>query len=153
MPNQHDATGDGLESKPTDALSAALDAISDRWSLHIVRGLALGAHRYTEIVRLLGTPRDVLAARLRRLTDEGIVQPIPGEAGGRSRGYELTEKGRDLGQVVLVLKRWGDRYAAPDLPRRTILHVTCGHPFVAEVRCQGCGHGVGLGDLISPEMK
>ncbi len=26
-------------------------------------------------------------------------------------------------------------------------------PIVAEVRCQGCGHGVGLGDLISPEMK
>lgn len=152
MSNHYNPSHDGLENKPEDALSVALDAVSDRWSLHIVRVLALGAHRYTEIVRLLGIPRDVLAARLRRLTDESIVRPIPGEAGGRSRGYELTEKGRDLGQVILVLKRWGDRYGAPELSRRTILHVTCGQPFVADVRCQECGHGVGLRDITSPDM-
>ncbi|MCJ1674608.1 MULTISPECIES: helix-turn-helix domain-containing protein [unclassified Rathayibacter] len=152
MANHSDSTESGLEIKPNaDALSVALDAVSDRWSLHIVRVLALGAHRYTEMIRALGIPRDVLAGRLRRLTEEGIVRPVPGGAGGRPRGYELTEKGNDLGQVILVLKRWGDRYGAPDLTRRTILHVQCGHPFVADVRCQECGHGLGVRDLQSPE--
>ncbi|CAD5989663.1 helix-turn-helix domain-containing protein [Agreia sp. COWG] len=152
MPNQSDSTENGLKNKPKDALSAGLDAVSDRWSLHIVRVLALGAHRYTEMVRLLGTPRDVLAGRLRRLTEEGIVQPVPDGDGGRSRGYELTEKGRDLAQVILVLKRWGDRYGAPELTRRTIMHVTCGHPFVADVRCQECGRGVDVGDIKSLDV-
>ena len=152
MPNQSDRTDSGSENKPNvDALSVALDAVSDRWSLHIVRVLALGAHRYTDMIRSLGIPRDVLAGRLRRLIEEGVVQPVPGDAGGRPRGYELTEKGNDLGQVILLLKRWGDRYGAPELTRRTILHVQCGNPFVADVRCRECGHGVAVGDLRSPE--
>ncbi|OII25173.1 hypothetical protein BIV01_12580 [Curtobacterium sp. MCBA15_013] len=116
-----------------------------------MRALALGSHRYTELVRALGTPRDVLAGRLRRLTEEGIVRAVSETPGGRPRGYELTDKGHDLGQVILVLKRWGDRYGAEDLPRRTIVHVPCGQPFVAEVRCEQCGREVATGELQSPK--
>ncbi|WP_433131936.1 winged helix-turn-helix transcriptional regulator [Micromonospora sp. CA-240977] len=124
----------------------ALDAVNDRWSLHIVRALAFGASRYTEILRAVGAPRDVLAARLRKLAESGILQARATE-NGKVAGYELTQKGKDLGQVILVLKRWGDTYSESDVPRVDFTHDVCGEVFVAEVRCRACGKPVRSGEL------
>src|ERR1700712_5122564 len=144
MSNQIETSTDGLKSKPQrDALAVALDAINDRWSLHIVRALAFGASRYTEILRSVGAPRDVLAARLKKLTESGIVAPKSGEGAG----YELTQKGKDLGQVILVLKRWGDVYRDADVPQVDFVHDVCGQVFVAEVHCQACGQPFRSGEL------
>ncbi len=146
MSNSDDRTTIGLKIQPNkDALAVALDAVNDRWSLHIVRALAFGASRYTEILRAVGAPRDVLAARLRKLTESGIVQPLPSENG--RGGYELTQKGRDLGQVILVLKRWGDTYAEEGVPKVDFVHEACGEIFVAELRCQACGRVLAPGEL------
>ncbi|MEH1167076.1 helix-turn-helix domain-containing protein [Micromonospora sp. CPCC 205539] len=142
-----------MKSKPErDTLAVALDAINDRWSLHIVRALAFGASRYTEILRSVGAPRDVLASRLRKLTESGIVQPRSTETGGAS-GYELTQKGLDLGKVILVLKRWGDTYSDADVPQAVFTHDLCGEIFVAEVCCQACGRPVRSGELSVPEQS
>ncbi|MEU1359293.1 helix-turn-helix domain-containing protein [Micromonospora zamorensis] len=124
----------------------ALDAVNDRWSLHIVRALAFGASRYTEILRAVGAPRDVLAARLRKLAESGIIQ-ARSTANGGTAGYELTQKGKDLGQVILVLKRWGDTYSDGDVSRVDFIHDVCGQVFVAEVRCRACGKPVRSGEL------
>lgn len=147
MSNQTNRSTDGLKSKPErDTLAVALDAVNDRWSLHIVRALAFGASRYTEILRAVGAPRDVLAARLRKLAESGILQPRSTENGSVA-GYELTQKGRDLGQVILVLKRWGDTYSDTDVPTVDFIHDVCGEVFVAEVRCQACGRPLRSGEL------
>lgn len=116
----------------------ALDAINDRWSLHIVRAVAFGAHRYTDILREVGAPRDVLSARLRHLSATGILAPAEPDR-GRLAGYKLTQKGRDLGQVILVLKRWGDAYGSADEARVNFVHTNCGEEFVAQVCCRACG--------------
>ena len=135
-----------MENKPSkDSLAVALDAINDRWSLHVVRALAFGASRYTEILRAVGAPRDVLASRLKKLTESGIVQPRL--ENGAGSGYELTQKGRDLGQAILVLKRWGDAYRDADVPVVEFVHDACGEAFVAEVRCEACGMPVKSGEL------
>ncbi|MEU7652978.1 helix-turn-helix domain-containing protein [Micromonospora taraxaci] len=128
----------------------ALDAVNDRWSLHIVRALAFGASRYTEILRAVGAPRDVLAARLRKLAQSGILQACAAE-NGKVAGYELTQKGKDLGQAILVLKRWGDTYSDDDVPRVDFIHDVCGEVFVAEVRCQACGRPIRSGELSVDE--
>jgi DNA-binding HxlR family transcriptional regulator len=147
MSNQTNRSTPGLNSKPTrDTLAVALDAVNDRWSLHIVRALAFGASRYTEILRAVGAPRDVLAARLRKLAETGIVQ-ARSSAEGKVAGYELTQKGKDLGQVILVLKRWGDTYSDADVPQVDFIHDVCGEVFVAEVRCQACGRPLKSGEL------
>lgn len=128
-----------MESKPrVDALSVALDAVSDRWSLHVVRALALGAFRFTDVVHETGAPRDVLTSRLNKLVEAGSVERVPyGPTGARS-GYALTEKGRDLARVLLVLKRWGDAWRPDGVEPVVYAHRGCGHPFVAEVVCQAC---------------
>src|SRR5213595_1155718 len=128
-----DVPAHGLKNKPTkDSLAVALDAINDRWSLHVVRALAFGAARYTEILRAVGAPRDILASRLKTLTESGIVQPRATET-SRAAGYELTQKGKDLCQIILVLKRWGDTYREEGVPSVQFVHDACGQVFVAEV--------------------
>lgn len=147
MSNQKKATASGLKIKPPrDALSVALDAVDDRWSLHIVRALAFGASRYTEILRAVGAPRDILSSRLRKLTESGILRPRSAEDGATA-GYELTQKGKDLGQVILVLKRWGDTYREDDVPPVDFIHDVCGQVFVAEVLCQACGRPIRSGEF------
>jgi DNA-binding HxlR family transcriptional regulator len=88
------------------ALGVAIEAVSDRWSLTIVRHLAFGPLRFTDLVRLTSAPRDVLTARLRALQVDGVVERRPYGTGKRER-YHLTGKGIDLAEVVLVLKKWG----------------------------------------------
>ncbi|KQR53630.1 hypothetical protein ASF88_01850 [Leifsonia sp. Leaf336] len=122
-----------------------MDAVNDRWSLHIVRALAFGASRYTEILRSVGAPRDVLSARLKKLAETGIIQARSSESG--VAGYELTQKGNDLGQVILVLKRWGDLYKPDDVSQVDFTHTACGNAFVADVRCEACGSSVKSGEL------
>lgn len=147
MSNQSQHTYPGLENKPKrDSLAVALDAVSDRWSLHIVRAVAFGASRYTDILRAVGAPRDVLSSRLRKLTASGILRPHSPEK-GRLAGYELTQKGRDLGQVVLVLKRWGDAHGGDDVPSVDFIHDVCGEVFVAEVQCRACGKPIRSGEF------
>lgn len=147
MSNQSQHTHVGLENKPKrDSLAVALDAVSDRWSLHIVRAVAFGASRYTDILRAVGAPRDVLSSRLRKLTASGILRPHSPEK-GRLAGYELTRKGRELGRVVLVLKRWGDTHGGDDVPRVDFVHDVCGEVFVAEVHCRACGSPIGSGEF------
>ncbi|MGW3631188.1 winged helix-turn-helix transcriptional regulator [Streptomyces sp. NPDC005122] len=136
-----------MKNKPNrDSLTVALDAVSDRWSLHIVRAVAFGASRYTDILRAVGAPRDVLSSRLRKLTASGILRPRSPEK-GRPAGYELTQKGRDLAQVVLVLKRWGDAHSAEDVPPVDFIHDVCGEVFVAEVHCRDCGKPIRSGEF------
>ncbi|MFF2995579.1 winged helix-turn-helix transcriptional regulator [Streptomyces sp. NPDC057950] len=136
-----------MENRPKrDSLAVALDAVSDRWSLHIVRAVAFGASRYTDILRAVGAPRDVLSSRLRKLTASGILRPRSPEK-GRPAGYELTRKGRDLGQVVLVLKRWGDAHGGDDVPPVDFIHDACGEVFVAEVRCRACANPIRSGEF------
>lgn len=131
----------------SDALSVALDAVSDRWSLHVVRVLAFGAVRFTDIVTATGAPRDVLTARLRRLVDDEIVERRPYQEGSVREGYFLTEKGRDLARVLLVLKAWGDTHSPPEARRRRFVHTPCGATFEALIVCAHCGQGVAEHEL------
>src|SRR5581483_4564391 len=48
-------------------IAAALSVLGEKWSLLVVRELALGVHRFGAIARNTGAPRDILTSRLRRL--------------------------------------------------------------------------------------
>ncbi|MGU3292692.1 winged helix-turn-helix transcriptional regulator [Williamsia sp. M5A3_1d] len=122
--------------------------MSDRWSLHVVRVLALGAVRFTDIATATGAPRDVLTTRLRKLVEEGIVERRPYREGSKRDGYFLTAKGRDLARVLLVLKTWGDTHSPPDTQRREFRHTTCGERFEALIVCAHCRELVSEGTLL-----
>lgn len=133
-----------------DSLSVALDVINDRWLLHVVRAVAFGSTRYTDILRKTGAPRDVLSSRLKKLMASGILQAHSPEK-GRLSGYKLTPKGQDLSQVVLVLKRWGDSYREDDVVQVDFVHEPCGEVFVAQVCCEACSRPFHAGELSAPD--
>ncbi len=86
-------------------VARSLDVVGDRWTLLLVRELLLAPQRFTELSRTLpGLASNLLAARLRRMRDDGLA--VQGEDGV----YALTERGRRLEGVLLELIRWGTPY-------------------------------------------
>jgi DNA-binding HxlR family transcriptional regulator len=97
------------------AVAHALDLIGERWALLVVRELLLGPKRFTDLRDgMPGASPDVLAQRLRELTEAGVVRQrkLPPPAG--SQIYELTDWGAELEAVVNGLGRWGSR--SPSMP-------------------------------------
>jgi DNA-binding HxlR family transcriptional regulator/putative sterol carrier protein len=90
------------------ALARALDVAGDRWTLLIVRELAPGPRRFTDLVDgLPGISRKLLTERLRTLERDGILarQELPPPAARQV--YELTDDGRDLAHAMAPLIAWG----------------------------------------------
>ncbi|MBO9522106.1 MAG: helix-turn-helix transcriptional regulator [Nocardioidaceae bacterium] len=103
-------------------VGASLNVVGERWALLIVRDLLLGPRRYSELLNGLGgIGTDILAARLRTLTEHGVLRQI---GAGRSRGYELTDEGQALRPVLEALGRWGaPRLRLPEDPAQIPLRV------------------------------
>lgn len=90
------------------SLAQTLEVIGERWTLLILRDAFFGVRRFDDFQSDLGIARNILAARLKRLVDEGILERRPGE-GGRSE-YVLTDRGLDLQPVLLSMTHWGDKH-------------------------------------------
>ncbi len=94
-------------------IAKALDVVGERWTLLILRDLLLGPRRFSSLqAGLPGITPNLLTARLRALTDQGVIQrnAQPPPAGGHA--YELTPGGRELEPALLALGRWGWRFMA-----------------------------------------
>ncbi|HEY3521958.1 MAG TPA: helix-turn-helix domain-containing protein [Rhodanobacteraceae bacterium] len=101
------------------AVASSLDIVGDKWSLLVVRDLLYGKRTYKELSdspeRI---PTNILADRLKRLEDAGIVSSAPYHERPVRYAYTLTPKGRDLGEVLLAFVRWGKRH----IPGTMVLH-------------------------------
>jgi len=101
-------------------IARTLDVIGDRWTLLIVRDLLRGTHKYQDLLdSLTGISTNLLAERLARLVDEGIVtRTLYSEKPPRAE-YHLTEQGQQLASVVDALFDWGTQWRgwgqAPEL--------------------------------------
>ena len=60
----------------------------------------------------------MLTLRLKRLTDAGILERRAYQEHPPRFEYALTEKGRDLYPVLIVLMQWGDRHLRGSRHRR-----------------------------------
>jgi DNA-binding HxlR family transcriptional regulator len=91
-------------------LARGLDVVGDRWTLVLVQELLKRSSRYGELMRRLpGTSTTVLTERLRKLEAAGVVERRPG-AVGSGVVYALTQRGRDLNEVLTALRQWGVTY-------------------------------------------
>jgi len=89
-------------------LAAALDAVGERWTLLIVRDLAPGPRRFTDLFEgLPGIATDMLAERLRTLEVVGVVEKVDLRHPAPARLYRLTERGKELARISGDLARWG----------------------------------------------
>jgi DNA-binding HxlR family transcriptional regulator len=99
------------------SIARTLEVVGDRWTLLVIRDVALGRRRFDELHESLGIATNVLAERLNRLVSEEILERAPYSERPTRFEYRLTAKGRELGLPLLALMQWGDRYLSPTPPR------------------------------------
>jgi DNA-binding HxlR family transcriptional regulator len=88
-------------------VAVASEIFAERWTPLILRELVLGSRRFNEIHR--GVPRmsrTLLAQRLRDLANASVISNDDGQ-------YALTASGRELGELVVRLGEWGQRWGRP----------------------------------------
>jgi DNA-binding HxlR family transcriptional regulator len=91
------------------ALAKSLDVVGDRWTLLIVRELALrGACRYTDLRNgLPGIASNLLAERLRELERADVIAREDAPPPIATTLFRLTPRGEQLRPVLDDLFRWG----------------------------------------------
>jgi DNA-binding HxlR family transcriptional regulator len=101
-------------------LAKALDLVGERWTLLIIRELAFGPRRFSDLVGgLPGISTAVLTERLDPLEEARLIIRRTLPPPGASKVYELTENGRDLARAIVPLAAWGVRILAANRRKRT----------------------------------
>ena len=102
-----------LENRSGCPINLALEALGDRWSLIIIRDIMFGnRRRFRELLTRSDEKiaSNILAARLKRLVDAGLLTRSS-DPDHRQRGiYSLTEKAIELVPVLVQLGAWGRRH-------------------------------------------
>lgn len=93
-------------------IARSLEVLGEKWTLLVVRDVRLGITRFGEIRERLGVAPDVLADRLGKLVELGVLERRSyREEGSRSRDeYVLTPAGIELAPALLALQAWGERH-------------------------------------------
>jgi DNA-binding HxlR family transcriptional regulator len=129
------------------SIAQTLEIVGDWWSLVIVRDALLGVSRFDEFQQRIGISRNVLNERLTRLVDEGVLEKVPYQEHPPRSEYRLTEKGRDLWQVLNAMREWGDLWMAPAGPPADLVHRSCGEHITVVPHCSACGEVLTRRDL------
>lgn len=93
-------------------VARTLDIIGDRWAILILRDLfRFETRRFQDFdATLPGLTPSVLSARLKALESDGVVgSRLYAEHPPRLE-YFLTPKARELGPILLAMKKWGEKH-------------------------------------------
>ena len=96
-------------------VAKAAELFCERWTPLILRDLAVGATRFSELQR--GVPLmspTLLSRRLKQLEADGIVERRRSPA-GKSWTYHLTPSGAEFAPLVEALGVWGQRWSRREL--------------------------------------
>ena len=93
-------------------INFALETFGDSWSLLIIRDIVyFGKKTYGEFLASEeGMATNILASRLARLEEQGILVKRPSPSDKRKEEYVLTEKGLDLIPVLVEMANWSAQY-------------------------------------------
>ena len=102
----------GAEPRSLCPINLSLEVLGDRWSLLVIRDMMFGGRRYfRELMRSEeGISSNVLADRLARLAEQGLITRAGDPAHRQKVRYSLTEKAIDLVPVFVQLGAWGIRH-------------------------------------------
>jgi DNA-binding HxlR family transcriptional regulator len=118
------------------SIADALSVIGEKYSLLVLREIFYGVRRFDGFVANIGAPRDILARRLHRLVEVGVLEKVQYNEHPPRFEYHATDAGRELQPVLLTLMRWGDRHLA-DIPPVVLEH-SCGADLDPVVVCRAC---------------
>ena len=92
-------------------ITNTLDLLGDKWTLILIRDLFFGKRTYGDFLSSPeGIPTNILAERLKRLLENGIISKEAYQDRPVRYAYTLTEKGDALGPIVEEIAIWGLKY-------------------------------------------
>lgn len=107
-------------------INLAVELLGDRWSLIVLRDVMFGGYRhFRELLTnsIEGIASNILARRLSKLVDAGLLSRHEDPSHRQKIDYRLTEAAIELVPVVAHLGAWGSRWlpASPELSIRAQL--------------------------------
>jgi DNA-binding HxlR family transcriptional regulator len=122
------------------SLDVALSRVGDRWSLLIVDALLPGPQKYGELAAgIEGIAPNILAARLKRLSHDGLVVARPYSQRPVRHEYELTASGTELAAAVHRLTEWAARLDGGEHTEDSVsFHTACGTAIEYRPWCATC---------------
>ena len=98
-----------MEPRSGCPVNAAVEVLGDRWSFLVLRDVIFGDRRYFRALltgSTEGIASNILADRLKRLIDAGILTRGTAARGQRAR-FSLTEAGIQTLPIIFALGNWG----------------------------------------------
>ncbi len=89
-------------------LSATLGLVGEWWTLLILHDAFDGYSRFDQFQENLGISSSLLTSRLKQLVANGLLERRQYQANPPRYEYVLTELGRSLRPVLVVLAAWGN---------------------------------------------
>jgi DNA-binding HxlR family transcriptional regulator len=97
-------------------VARSLERVGEWWSILILRDAFHGLTRFYEFQESLGIATNMLARRLQRLVEGGLLERRRYQENPPRDEYVLTARGRDFSEVLIALLAWGNKHLAPEGP-------------------------------------
>jgi DNA-binding HxlR family transcriptional regulator len=122
-------------------VARAQNIVGDRWTVLVLRELTMGNHRFEEIQAQTAATPQMLAARLKKLEADRLVERRPYSARPLRHEYRLTEAGLAFYPVLLALRSWGETWLKSKDEEVAIhfTHLACGQDPGLGPTCKICG--------------
>jgi DNA-binding HxlR family transcriptional regulator len=145
---RHRAPGlDLLQRVRPCSIARTLRVCGDRWSSLVIRECFMRTRRFDDFARRLGIAPNILAQRLNRLVDLGMLARQPYQFRPLRYEYRLTEMGLDYYPIPLAMLTWAQHWLR-DAKRGIVLrHRLCGQHFTAILTCEHCAAPVSRDDI------
>jgi DNA-binding HxlR family transcriptional regulator len=125
------------------SVANTVEIVNDPWTVLILRDAFQGLRRFDQFVESLGIARNTLTSRLDRLVKDGLMEMVPYQDRPVRNEYMLTERGKDLFDVLMTLWAYGERWNPPSDPdHQRAIHIGCGQEANAVTHCGHCGERI-----------
>ena len=100
-----------IRQRSSCPVSSSLDILGDKWTLLLVRDLLIGLSRFGDFqMSPEKMPTNILAERLKRLEQVGVINKTAYQLHPVRYHYSLTEKGLALKPVLKAMMDWGSEH-------------------------------------------
>ena len=94
-------------------INLTLEVVGDKWSLLIIRDMIFGNRRHFRELLLKseeGIASNILADRMKRLVEQGIITKRDDPSHKQKAIYSLTEQGIELLPILAQMAGWGRKH-------------------------------------------
>ena len=132
----------------TCSIWRALEIVGDSSTMMILEAAWLGDRSFGQFQKTTGLRRALLSDRLKRIVQAGVMHKKPYSEHPPRFEYRLTEKGRELYWMTLMMLRWERNWGSSEgIVQVRLTHRSCGQEFDPVPSCATCGEEISAFDV------